>query len=105
MEGERTTSSRRQKLAKIVEQLPETLRKPYERITLDGMTDEEFITFTSEVTTEVEGITNDIKAKGAVFGRPANSQQGGSQTELTKDQQAAIAHREGMAAGDNEQPF
>lgn len=105
MEGERTTSNRRQQLAKIVEQLPETLRKPYERISLDTLTDEEFTTLTAEVTTEVSGISNEIKAKGAVFGRPANSQQGGSQTALTKDQQAAIAHREGIAGGDNEQPF
>lgn len=104
MEGERTTNSRKQQLSEIVKQLPEALQKPYEHIMLDKLTDEEFVTLANDVTTEVNGITNDIKAKGAVFGRPTNSQQGGSQTELTEDQQKAIAHREGAAAGDG-QPF
>ena len=84
MEGQRTTDSRKQQLSTIIAKLPEQLRKPYERITLDSLSDEQFNTLVTEVTTEVEGIANDINSKGAVFGRPtANS--GGNQGVHAQD--------------------
>ena len=105
MEGQRTTDNRKQQLSTIIAKLPEQLRKPYERITLDSMTDEEFNTLVTEVTTEVEGIANDINSKGAVFGRPTSSQGGGtSGNELTKEQQDAIAHRDSVNKTEG-QPF
>ena len=105
IEGQRTTDNRKQQLQTIVAKLPEKLRKPYERITVDSLTDEQFNTLVTEVTTEVDGIANDINSKGAVFGRPTASQGGGNQgNELTKEQQEAIAHRETSAKGEG-QPF
>ena len=105
MEGQNTTASRKQKLNEVISKLPEKLRKPYERITLDSMTDEDFNTLVTEVTTEVEGIANDINSKGAVFGRPTSSQGGGtSGNELTKEQQDAIAHRDSVNKTEG-QPF
>lgn len=105
MEGQNTTASRKQQLNEVISKLPEKLRKPYERITLDSMTDEEFNTLVTEVTTEVEGIVNDINSKGAVFGRPTSSQGGGtSGNELTKEQQDAIAHRDSVNKTEG-QPF
>ena len=104
MEGQRTTDSRKQQLSTIIAKLPEQLRKPYERITLDSLSDEQFNTLVTEVTTEVEGIANDINSKGAVFGRPTANSSGNQGNELTKEQQDAIAHRDGSVKGEG-QPF
>lgn len=105
MEGANITSTRKQQISSIVSKLPETLRKPYERISLDTLTDDEFNTLVTDITTEVDGIANDINSKGAVFGRP--SAKGGNQNEneLTKEQQEAIAHRESTPVGGQGQPF
>ena len=105
MEGERTTSTRKQKLDEIIGKLPENLRKGYARTPLDG-TEEEWNTRIAEVQTEVDGLAADITAKGAVFGRPA-AQHGGNQSQdgkLTEEQEKAISHREGVPATD-QQPF
>ena len=105
MDGERTTATRKQQLADVVAKLPENLRKPYERISVDALTDEEFTTLVGEVTTEVEGLLSDITTKGAVFGRPAAHNGGGNNgNELTQAQKDAIAARGGQASEDG-QPF
>lgn len=95
MDGERTTATRKQQLSTIIEKLPENLRKAYERTPVENLTEEQFSGLVSEITTEVEGIVNDTNAKGAVFGRPAAQSGNGNQgNELTKEQEAAIAHRD-----------
>lgn len=105
LESDRTTASRRQQIASIVAKLPEKMRKPYERIGLDNLKDEEFESLKNEITTEVDGLAADIKSKGAVFGRPTSSKGGGKGNEtLTKEQEAAIAVREG-AVNTEGQPF
>lgn len=105
MDGERTTATRKQQLSTIISKLPDNLRKPYERISVDTLSEEQFTTLLGEVTTEVDGLVADINSKGAVFGRPAAHNGGGNQGDaLTKEQEAAIAVREGKADKDG-QPF
>jgi hypothetical protein len=70
LEGEKVTATRKQKLDAIIEKLPENLRKPYGRIALKSMTDEEFETFITETTTEVEDVVNDLAAQGSVITPP-----------------------------------
>lgn len=106
MEDASVTADRKQRVSAIVAKLPETLRKPYERIALDTMTADEFNALATELTAEVDGIASDITAKGAVFGRPTDK--GGNQgndNTLTKEQQEAIAHRDSVAVSGEGQPF
>lgn len=104
MEGERTANSRKQQLSTIVAKLPENLRKPYERTHVDGLTDEQFSSLLTDITTEVDGIASSIQQKGAIFGRPAASSGATQGDVLTKEQEAAIAHRESNPAAEG-QPF
>lgn len=98
MDGERTTATRKQQLAKITEKLPETIRKAYDRISVDTMTDEEFATLQEEVTAEVSAINAENKSRGAVFGRPVNNSttnknSGGSDKEATDEEAQAVVDK------------
>lgn len=105
LDTERTTTARRQQLAAITDKLPEALRKPYERMSVDTLKEDEFTQLLSDVTTEVDGIVSGMNAKGAVFGKPAAHNGGGNQGgELTEEQKKAIGTREGGASADG-QPF
>lgn len=70
IEGEKVSQVRKVQLSKLIEKLPENLRKPYNRMAIDNLSDEDFATTISEVTTEVESIAKDLSSKGATFGRP-----------------------------------
>ena len=95
METERTTSTRKQQLMEVIGQLPDALKKAYERTPLDNITEEEFATLMTDVKAEVDGIMAERKTKGAVFGRPTGHNTHDSQ-ELSKEQQEAIARRDGI---------
>ena len=102
IEGDRTATSRKQKLDEVLSKLPENLRKAYLRTPLDG-TDEEWNTRLTEVTGEVNDLAASFKAKGAVFGRPVSGNEK-KDGELTEAQEKAIAQRNGVPAAD-QQPF
>lgn len=104
MDGERITAERKQKLSAVFKKLPENLRKPYERMSIDKLSDEEFTTLVGEITAEVDEIASSVKSKGAVFGRPAAHQGTDNSQELSKEEQEAIAARN-IALKDGEQPF
>ena len=104
MDGERITAERKQKLSAVFKKLPETLRKPYERMSVDNLSDEEFTTLVGEITAEVDEIASSVKSKGAVFGRPAAHQGADNSQELSKEEQEAIAARN-ASLKDGEQPF
>lgn len=70
LEGENISKTRQQQLDAIVGKLPETLRKPYSRISLNDKSDDEFKALLDEVTTEVEGLSTELGAKSTVFNRP-----------------------------------
>lgn len=102
METEKQAAGRKSQLSQVLSKLPENLRKGYERISVDGLKEEEFSALVEEVRGEVEGIVGQTGAKGAVFGRPA-AHAGHNSDKLTKEQEAAIAKREGVSA--EGQPF
>ncbi|MDY5968651.1 MAG: hypothetical protein SPJ13_01345 [Bacteroidales bacterium] len=98
MQGEKLTTDRKQKLAEIINRLPENLRKGYERISVSDMKEEDFDKLIGEITTEVEGIEKDVKSKGLVFGHPASTSASGSSkqtstTEATDEEANAVVDK------------
>jgi hypothetical protein len=93
----KVSENRQQKLNNIIGKLPENLRKPYARVSVKDMTDEEFETLTTEVTAEVDGLLADVDAKGAVFGKPTTGV-GKTQSgkEPTKEEVDAVAKAMGL---------
>ena len=66
----RVTETRKQQLSKVIGRLPESLRKGYERTSVDNITEEQFSTLLGEITEEVDGIIKENGARGAVLGVP-----------------------------------
>lgn len=93
----KVSETRQQKLNAIIGKLPENLRKPYARVSVKDMTDEEFETLATDITTEVDGLLAEANAKGAVFGKPSSG--GGKVTsgkEPTKEEVDAVAAAMGL---------
>ncbi|MDR0385388.1 MAG: hypothetical protein LBH60_04865 [Prevotellaceae bacterium] len=88
LEGEKVTTSRKQKLDAVISKLPNNLQKPYARISLKDMTDDEFNTFIIETTTEVEDLAADFAAKGSVLKTPMGG--GATKKEPSKEDAAEI---------------
>lgn len=63
----RITEGRRAKLADAIKDLKDSQKKPYGRIKVDGMTDDEFNDFLSEVKEEVNDIISENRASGGVI--------------------------------------
>ena len=104
LDSDRITASRREELNAILEKMPENLRKGYARISVDKLTEEECNQLKTDVTSEVESITKDLGAKGAVFGIPGASGKNVNDGKLTEAQTKAITQRTGVPA-DDQQPF
>ncbi len=90
MEGEKLTSSRQAQFNKIIEKLPENLRKGYTRMSLKDFSDEDFETLKTDISKEVEDLAKDLAEKGVSFGTPPAS--GGNPTvkEPKKDEKEAV---------------
>jgi hypothetical protein len=88
LEGEKVITSRKQKLDAVIDKLPDNLKKPYGRISLKDMTDDEFDTFITETATESEGLAADFAAKGAVMKTPIGG--GFAKKEPSKEEAAAV---------------
>ena len=76
LEAGKLSESRKQQMDKIIGQLPEAFRKPYQRIALDGMNEDEFKAFKEEVTNEVNSLVAEAKKDGAVFKIPMSGKSG-----------------------------
>lgn len=93
LEKEKTTTSRKGEFEKIISKLPENLRKPYTRIALDSLSEEDFNTLKTEVENEVTSINDSLKVKGATFGRPSNSQHSQTEKEASDDEINAVVDK------------
>lgn len=105
MDAEKVNTSRKSEIAKIVEKLPQALRKPYERMAFDSYDDEQFATLKTEIAGEVEQVAQNVKAQSAVFNRPKFATGSASTRGLSDEQIKAISKRDGIAGGEGSQPF
>lgn len=102
MQGEKVTASRREQLSKIISALPPAVKKAYERTPVDSISDEEFETLKSEITTEVAEIAKETASKGVVFGKPTiqggtkTQQNNGGEKEATDDEAKAVVDKLGI---------
>ena len=94
IEGEKISSTRKQRLDAIISKLPENLRKPYSRTPVADLSDDEFEALTSEIQTEVDGLVTETNVKGAVFGRPVGRGSGKtSEKEATEEEANSVVDR------------
>lgn len=70
IKGEKVANSRKEQLDKVIAVLPEQFRKPYERMSFNGVSDEDFATQLESIKTEAEGLATEMKQKGMVFSTP-----------------------------------
>ena len=70
LDGERTQNSRKSIIDKLIEPLPASIRKAYQRQQLASMSEEEFTSLQEEIKAEVDEINSDLSSKGAIFGKP-----------------------------------
>lgn len=102
MKGEKITASRREQLSKIISALPPAVKKAYERTPVDSLSDEEFETLKSEITTEAAEIAKETSSKGVVFGKPTirggtkTQQNNGGEKEATDDEAKAVVDKLGI---------
>lgn len=102
MQGEKVTASRREQLSKIISALPPAVKKAYERTPVDSISDEEFETLKSEITTEAAEIAKETASKGVVFGKPTiqggtkTQQNNGGEKEATDDEAKAVVEKLGI---------
>lgn len=104
IEAKGITKTRMGEIGKIVEKLPEALRKPYGRISVDGLSEEDYTSLKNEISAEVEQLAQAQKANSAVFQQPKFVSGPASTKELSEEQMNAIAKREGVIKA-GEQPF
>ena len=92
MDKGKVTASRKEKLNKAIENLTDKQKKPYGRVSLDSMTDEEFDSFLEEVTTDAEEMAAENVAHDGAFSAPlGGSHHGsGSTKEASKDEVDAV---------------
>lgn len=72
-ERNKVKETRQGAINSIISALPENLRKPYARMSFDGMSDDDFNALQSEIQSEVDTIKTDLNAKGAAYGVPQGS--------------------------------
>ena len=95
MEGAKITDSRKQRFDAIIANLPEDQKNAYKRTAFDSLSDEEFETLATDVTTEVGAIEASEKARGSVFARPLGG--GGAATGKPSAKDAdAVANSIGL---------
>ena len=81
IEGQKLVDKRKREIETIVEKLPETLRRPYQRLSVDGMTDEQFTKLSADIEQEVSEIAKQATAKGSIFTPPSAAQTAATDSE------------------------
>lgn len=86
---EKTSSSRKQVLATITANLPEKLRKAYDRTPVDTLSEDEFNALQEEIKGEVAEIEAGMNTGKGAFGAPLAHQSGGTGGGKTSPKEAS----------------
>ena len=97
LEGDKTATTRKSALAKVLEKAPEKIRQRYEKDfeRMNFKDDEDFTAWVEEITPDVETIANDFASKGGIVGRPKG---GGAVVPSGKDNPELQARIEAQKA-------
>jgi hypothetical protein len=87
----KVVDERKTKLEAVIGKLPETLKKPYSRMSVKDMTDDEFDTLITDTTAEVDELLADITARGSVLKTPMGGGGKGGK-EPSKDDTAKVVN-------------
>ncbi|MBO4778027.1 MAG: hypothetical protein J5588_05985 [Bacteroidales bacterium] len=94
METEKLSNARKSEIGKIIEKLPESLKKSYQRISFDSLNDEDYDKLKGEITTEVDAIAKEMSQKGAVFGAPqGGGNDEGHKSEVSKEEVEDVVNK------------
>lgn len=102
MTAERTTELRRAKFNEVIGSLPPSIQKAYRHTPLTG-SDDDFEAMLAEIRKDTAAMTDDIRHRGAVFGRPTMGANG-KKDELSKEQMDRLRPK-GATANPDGQPF
>ncbi len=80
MQGEKTASTRRAALAKVLEGAPDKIKARFEKDfdRLNFKDDEDFNAWLGETTTDVKDLTSEFQSKGGVVSQPKGGNKGGN---------------------------
>ena len=81
----KVTETRKAKVNELIKDLTEAERRPYSRILVDSMTDEEFNAYLEEVKADAQNIAEEKAANGASFLPPLGGKTGGGQPKEPSD--------------------
>ena len=81
----KVTETRKAKVNELIKDLTEAERRPYSRILVDSMTDEEFNAYLEEVKADAQNIAEEKAANGASFLPPLGGKSGGGQPKEPSD--------------------
>lgn len=85
MKRGKVTETRKAKVNELIKDLTEAERRPYSRILVDSMTDEEFNAYLEEVKADAQNIAEEKAANGASFLPPLGGKTGGGQPKEPSD--------------------
>ena len=88
LEGARVRETRGATFGKLLESLPETFRKAYERIPVETYSDSDFEKLCEEIRTEVGTIETELKARGGRVGYPPINSGGERSKELPSEEES-----------------
>lgn len=96
IEGEKTDTSRKSVLNKVLESAPEKIRLRYEKdfARMNFENDEDFNGWIGEITPDIEALTTDFSAKGGVVSRPKGGTGTGNDGKVNSILQARIKEKE-----------
>ena len=70
IEGKEIATGRRQTIEGVIGKLPKELQKPYELLSFEGLSEEEFSSRVEEISGQVDTIMSTISVRGSSFGKP-----------------------------------